>query len=83
MSAALSLVFKAEVQNMIASIRGYQLIQGTRGQDGVNEDIFIAVIQRFSALVEVSPEIIEMDVNPLLEIQRHIIAVDLKICVEK
>ena len=82
-SAALSPVSKVEAQKMIASLRGYKLIQGARGQEGVNELMFVEVIQRLSALVEVAPEIIEMDVNPLIGTQKHITAVDVRIRIEK
>jgi acetyltransferase len=82
-SAALSPVSKVEAQKMIASLRGYQLIQGARGQEGVNEAIFVEVVQRLSALVEVAPEIVEMDINPLLGTQKHITAVDVRVCIEK
>jgi acetyltransferase len=82
-SAALSPVSKLEAQKMIASLRGYQLIQGARGQEGVNELMFVEVIQRLSALVEVAPEIVEMDVNPLIGTQKHITAVDVRIRIEK
>ena len=62
---------------------GYKLIQGARGQEGVNELMFVEVIQRLSALVEIAPEIIEMDVNPLIGTQKHITAVDVRVCIEK
>lgn len=82
-AARLSPVSKVEAQKMIASLRGYKLIQGARGQEGVDELMFIEVIQRLSALVEIAPEIIEMDVNPLMGTQKHITAVDVRICIEK
>ncbi|HLV93244.1 MAG TPA: acetate--CoA ligase family protein [Aequorivita sp.] len=78
-SARLSPISKSEAENMIRSLRGYKLIQGTRGKKGVNEAIFVEIIQRLSALVEAAPEIIEMDINPLLGTQQAITAVDARI----
>jgi len=82
-AAGLSPISKLEAEKMITSLRGYQLIKGTRGKEGVNESIFIEIIQRLSALVQVAPEIIEMDINPLLGTENHITAVDVRIRIEK
>ena len=82
-AAGLSPISKIEAQNMIASLKGYKIIKGARGQEGVNESTFVEVIQRLSALVEIAPEIIEMDINPLIGTQKHITAVDARIRIEK
>jgi len=82
-SAGLSPLSKPEIKKMIASLRGYKLLQGVRGKEGVNESKFIDVIQRVSALVEVAPEIIEMDMNPLIGTKNEIKAVDVRIRIEK
>jgi len=72
-SAGLSPLSKPEIRKMIASLRGYKMLQGVRGKEG----------ERVSALVEAAPEIIEMDMNPLIGTQKEIIAVDVRIRVEK
>ena len=82
-AAGLSPISKMEAEKMIASLRGYKLIKGTRGEEGVNEQLFVEIIQRLSALVQVAPEIIEMDINPLLGTEKHITAVDVRIRIEK
>ena len=78
-AAGLSPISKEEAQKMVQSLRGYKLIQGTRGQQGVDENQFVEIIQRLSALVEATPEITEMDINPLIGTQRVITAVDTRI----
>lgn len=82
-SAGLSPISKNEAEKMVQSLRGYRLIQGARGQKGTNEAIFVEIIQRLSALMEAAPEIIEMDINPLIGTQRAITAVDARIKIEK
>lgn len=82
-SAGLSPLSKFEIKKMIASLRGCKLLQGTRGKEGVNEEKFIEIIQRVSALVEVAPEIVEMDINPLIGTPHKITAVDVRIKIEK
>ncbi|HIW87481.1 MAG TPA: acetate--CoA ligase family protein, partial [Candidatus Onthomorpha intestinigallinarum] len=55
-----------EAKQMIKKLRGYKIIQGVRGQEAVNEDLYADQIARVSALVQAAPEIAEMDLNPLL-----------------
>ncbi|MEH6763349.1 MAG: acetate--CoA ligase family protein [Aequorivita antarctica] len=78
-AAGLSPISKKEAEKMVQSLRGYKLIQGARGQEGVDENQFVDIIQRLSALVEAAPEIMEMDINPLIGTQRAIRAVDARI----
>ena len=47
----------------------------------INEELFIALITRVSKLVEDAPEIMEIDLNPLLANMNEIIAVDARISV--
>lgn len=81
--AGLSPLSKPEIQKMIKSLKGYKLIKGTRGKKGIDENVFIDVIQRVSALVETAPEITEMDINPLIAKGNCITAVDVRIKIEK
>lgn len=78
-SAGLSPISEKEAREMMTSLRGYKLIQGARGKEGANEDLFVEIIQRLSALVEAAPEIVEMDINPLIGTATSIVAVDSRI----
>ncbi len=78
-SAGLNPISNNEAQQMVQSLRGYKLIQGARGREGVDENQFVEIIQRLSALVEAAPEITEMDINPLIGTQRAITAVDARV----
>jgi len=78
-STVLSPVSEEEAEKMIKSLKSYKLIKGTRGQEGINEAKFVDIIVRLSALVEAAPEILEMDLNPLLGTEKDIIAVDARI----
>lgn len=72
-----------EVKTMIRSLRGYKILQGIRGQKGINEEKFIEIIQRLSVLLRYAIEIKEMDINPLLADGDDIVAVDARIRIEK
>ena len=68
---------------MIHSLRGYPIIKGTRGQKGVDEQLYADIIVRLSTLLRFATEIKEMDINPLISCDRGIFAVDARIRIEK
>ncbi len=72
-----------EAKTMIKNLKSYKLIQGTRGQHGVNEEQFAEMVWRLAALLEAAPEITELDLNPLLGTKEKVVAVDARINVEK
>jgi acetate---CoA ligase (ADP-forming) len=82
-NAGLAPLTKEEAKKMITSLKSYGIIKGTRGQEGVNEEIFADIVVRLSALVTAAPEIFEMDLNPLLGKKDKVIAVDARIRIEK
>ncbi len=81
--AVLAPVNKDEVLAEIKKLRSYKIIEGVRGMDAVNEDKFADVVVRLSALVKDAPEIVEMDLNPLLGNKKNIVAVDARIRIKK
>ena len=76
-------VLKNEAIEMIQNLKSYEIIQGVRNQEGVNEDLFAEIITKISNLVTIAPEIAELDLNPLLGNSKEIFAVDARIKVEK
>ena len=73
----------AEAYSMIHTLRGYKIIQGTRGQAGINEQKYAEIIVRLSTLLRFATEIKEMDINPLLADANDVVAVDARILIEK
>lgn len=82
-TSALAPIEMNESYRMIRKLKSYKIIQGVRGQEGINEDAFANAIYRLSALVYYAPEIIEMDLNPLLGTAEKVVAVDARIRVMK
>lgn len=78
-SQALSPVCPGEALSMIRSLKSYGVIQGVRGQKGLNEQLFAEIILKLSALCEEAPEIEELDLNPLLGEGDNVVAVDARI----
>jgi acetate---CoA ligase (ADP-forming) len=82
-SAGLCPIAREEALGMIRKLKSYKIIQGVRGQKGVDEEVFAEVITRLSALLIAAPEISEMDMNPLIGSGNSVIAVDARIHVDK
>ena len=82
-SSGLAPLTYSEAENMIQSLRGYKILQGTRGQSGVNRQKYAEIIVRLSTLLRFATEIKEMDINPLLADEHDVVAVDARILVEK
>ena len=74
---------KEEIGRELKQLASYKIIEGVRGQGGVNQTMFVDVISRLSALVAAAPEISEMDLNPLLGTSDSVVAVDARIKLEK
>ncbi len=74
---------KQEIDLMLHRLKGYQLLVGVRGQEGIDLELFKDIISRLSALVNFAPEIQEMDLNPLLGKPNAIVAVDARIRIQK
>ena len=82
-SSGLAPLSYAEAYSMIRSLRGYRIIKGTRGKEGINEQKFAEIIVRLSTLLRFATEIKEIDINPLLASGNNITAVDARILIVK
>ncbi|MDO5665666.1 MAG: acetate--CoA ligase family protein [Bacteroidia bacterium] len=72
-------VTRLEALRMIRSLKSYKMIQGARGKEGINEEVFADTICKISDLLTLVPEIEEMDLNPLMGRGNHLSAVDVVI----
>jgi acetate---CoA ligase (ADP-forming) len=82
-NASFTPVSRDEATAMIRQLKGYKLFKGVRGRPGINEESFAEVILSLSALIHDAPEIVELDLNPLLGTPEEVIAVDARICIER
>jgi acyl-CoA synthetase (NDP forming) len=55
-----------EAHEMVKEIRSYPLLQGVRGAKKRDIDAIVDAILRVSQLVIDNPDIVELDINPLL-----------------
>lgn len=82
-SSGLAPLSMSEAESMIHSLRGYRILKGTRGQQGINERKYQEIIVRLSTLLRFATEIREMDINPLLADEHQVTAVDARILVKR
>jgi acetyltransferase len=68
-----------EAQEMIEGIKGYPLLQGVRGQQGVDQAALAELLVRASHLAADYPDIVEMDLNPIFAGPDGATAVDVRI----
>lgn len=81
--AVLAPVSKAEAFEEIKKLKSYNIIKGIRGMDPIDEKKFVDIIVRLSDLVQAAPEIIEMDLNPLLGNKSEVVAVDARVRISR
>lgn len=76
-------ISKLEANDMIINLKSYSILKGIRGQKGIDIEEFEDSILKISDLLQIAPEIAELDINPLLASKDEIIAVDARIRIEK
>jgi len=57
---------RQEAEEMLAQVRAHALLDGVRGQPPMDKAAIVDTLLRVSQLVQDFPEIIEMDINPLM-----------------
>ncbi len=83
-SFALSYKFsKKDAKKTLQKTKIYRLLQGVRGEPSSDIDAIIDVLLRLSQLVKDFPEIVELDINPLLSFIKKYSAVDIKITITR
>ena len=73
---------EALARRALESLKSWRLLRGYRGKPAVNIDRLIEVLMRFSYLIADYPEILEMDVNPLLVTPDEVIALDARVVID-
>lgn len=76
-------VTQLDAQAMVDELRGVKLLRGYRNAPRADQGALSDAIERVSALVESSPEIVELDVNPLKVLPSGVCAVDVRIRVQR
>jgi len=73
----------AESCNMIQSLKGYKMLKGVRGKEGIDIQAFADIIVRLSSILRYATEIAELDLNPIMGKGDNLAVVDGRIRIEK
>lgn len=71
-----------DAADMLDSVRGAEILNGVRGQPGVDRDALAGIIEAVGKMVSDHPEISEVDLNPVLASAHGAIAVDARILLD-
>jgi acetyltransferase len=75
-------VSRQEAMEMISDIRSFPLLRGVRGEKPADLEAATEAILRVSQLVTDFPEIVEIDINPLVLFEKGAVAVDMRIILQ-
>ncbi|MBX3082031.1 MAG: acetate--CoA ligase family protein [Anaerolineae bacterium] len=64
---------------MLGEIRAHALIDGVRGQKPYDKEAIVDTLLRISQLVTDFPNIVEMDINPLMVYEKGAVALDMRL----
>jgi acetyl coenzyme A synthetase (ADP forming)-like protein len=72
-----------DVRDMMNEVKGTALLRGYRGSHPADEAALAKIILRVSALLEICPQIQEMDANPVKVLDNGAIVVDARVRVDR
>jgi acetyl coenzyme A synthetase (ADP forming)-like protein len=74
-----------EAEAMLSEIRARALLDGVRGQPAVDKEAIVDTLLRIGQLVQDFPEIVELDINPLVVFPQNqgAIAIDMRLILSK
>ena len=72
-----------DAKELIGATKINHLLEGVRGESRSDIEAIIEVLLRLSQLVNENPEIVELDINPLLAFVKGYSAVDIKITIAR
>lgn len=72
---------RQEADEMIREIRSYALLEGVRGEPPADHEAMVDALLRISRLVTDFPEIVELDINPLMVFEegKGAMAIDMRL----
>lgn len=75
---------REDAKMMLQELKSYPLIEGARGQAGLDQEALIDALGRLARIAQDFPEIVELDINPLLAFQNgsHFRTLDARIRIE-
>jgi acyl-CoA synthetase (NDP forming) len=76
-------LLKRDAKEMVRDIKGFPLLQGYRGSEPMDVENLENILLKVSDFVEKTPEVKELDLNPIFAYKDGAIAVDARVILEK
>ena len=73
---------RRDAKEMIKEIKGYRLLEGYRGQEGVDISALEEILLSISDYVDRNREIKELDINPIFAYKEGAVAVDARVILD-
>jgi acyl-CoA synthetase (NDP forming) len=73
---------KRDAAEMVREVKGYPLLEGYRGREGVDVNFLEDLIVKISAFVDKTPDIKELDLNPVIAYKNGAVVADARIILE-
>jgi acyl-CoA synthetase (NDP forming) len=73
---------RRDTHEMVREIKGYPLLEGYRGQEPADVSYLEELLLKVSRLVEATPEIKELDINPVFAYSDGAVSVDARVILE-
>ncbi len=75
---------RRQAREMMDEIRAYKLLRGVRGEKPSDRDAIVDTLLRVSQLVTDFPEIVELDINPLMVFEqgRGVLGIDMRLALK-
>ena len=70
-----------EIEEMIKELKTYKILEGYRGQSGINKNLLYSICLSLNDLVEANPEIEELDLNPVIFTNNEAFICDVRILI--
>lgn len=75
-------LLRRDASQMIREIKGYPLLEGYRGQEPANISVLEDLLLKLSDFVDKTPQIKELDLNPIMAYSDGAVAVDARVILE-
>lgn len=76
-------ISKQDAEEMLDEIKGKALLDGYRGQEKSGREALIDILMKVSGLIDKTPSIKELDLNPVFAYKDAAVAVDARIILEE
>jgi acetyltransferase len=81
-ASGLAPLSRGEAGRMIRSLKSFKIMEGMRGQQGINIAAFEEILVRLSLVLSQNEQIVELDLNPLMGRGEQLLVVDSRIRIQ-